>query len=920
MVSLRAIPKRQYLSAFLILSLLATLAFSTRWISGKKMLFEIVWDPIPVQLFYPGDRVEASALQQGKFALWDPYRGFGSPLVMATAATIFHPIKLLSFLWGTDSGFEFALLLKFILLGFFTYLLARGLGLSHLAGLFSAIGYMFSGYFRQFHNFVDLNVEMFFPLTLLFLIRLFRNLKLSDLLCYLGIKFLQLGGFHPEPVFAFEIYIFAFAFFSAAEKISDPDKIFPQARPRIFLAFFLFLLTFLIHPAFPRVLEAVFQGWSYHPEGLGRLYFDLNHLIALFTPIFDPWLSPPRHFSAEFLPFMVVPSYLGFFLVSLALFSILNLKKSAGILVFFWLFSLFLAGILFGLPGFHSLSSIFFINRLQNFRYLQPVMALSVVIAAGFGLDQIKNGQKLKAYFVLLAGISLWLFLHFFRFRGHLPTRHFLLPISAFLIASLMLLILSWRLSRSKKTEWIAVSLTLISSLELFSCFVLTSPFYGPEAFKIQRPKFLDRVELDAHRWRFYSPDQNILPPDTASIFQLRDLRERGSLYPRPYYEFLSALNQWKDQGEAVRDFLEQGRFYLPLKLDKISSPGQDLLFGYLLSNHRQGNFSLLDQFQAGKLLAPARNYFARNDFSLGGKTRAGILIHPPGRLQPDQPIGPGELIFETGIQPGTDSRSDGAEFIILGRSETGARLLFYRFYCDPESERAGWREYPAMIPERMTIRLATLPGPKGNSVQDYSVFGSLELAGEPDPNYRLLDDSGPFLYERVNKVSRFFLTRKIEWVETEGQALSLIREGKFSREQIFLIGKNPGQEPELKTAGPAERDRIEILRDETDLVEIEVNLEKPAWLIMTDANLPGWQAILDDGPIRIYRAQYLFRAVRVNPGRHHLKFVFRPWSWRIGLGQFYGFGLPMIFLTLLAIFKKSSWTRYFYPAPSPRD
>ena len=163
MVSLRAIPKRHYLSAFLILSLLATLAFSTRWISGKKMLFEIVWDPIPVQLFYPGDRVEASALQQGKFAFWDPYRGFGSPLVMATAATIFHPIKLLSFLWGTDAGFEFALLLKFILLGFFTYLLARGLGLSHLAGLFSAIGYMFSGYFRQFHNFVDLNVEMFSP-------------------------------------------------------------------------------------------------------------------------------------------------------------------------------------------------------------------------------------------------------------------------------------------------------------------------------------------------------------------------------------------------------------------------------------------------------------------------------------------------------------------------------------------------------------------------------------------------------------------------------------------------------------------------------------------------------------------------------------------------------------------------------------
>jgi len=64
----------------------------------------------------------------------------------------------------------------------------------------------------------------------------------------------------------------------------------------------------------------------------------------------------------------------------------------------------------------------------------------------------------------------------------------------------------------------------------------------------------------------------------------------------------------------------------------------------------------------------------------------------------------------------------------------------------------------------------------------------------------------------------------------------------------------------------------------------IAVAASRPALLVVTDLDYPGWQATVDGLPAPIYRANYLFRAVPVPPGAHTVVMRFDPLSVRVGL------------------------------------
>jgi uncharacterized membrane protein YfhO len=54
--------------------------------------------------------------------------------------------------------------------------------------------------------------------------------------------------------------------------------------------------------------------------------------------------------------------------------------------------------------------------------------------------------------------------------------------------------------------------------------------------------------------------------------------------------------------------------------------------------------------------------------------------------------------------------------------------------------------------------------------------------------------------------------------------------------------------------------------------------------LVLSDTYYPGWKAYLDGNPVKIFRANYNFRAVSVPPGKHEVKFVYNPISVKLGV------------------------------------
>ncbi|PIW67572.1 MAG: hypothetical protein COW10_04930, partial [Candidatus Omnitrophica bacterium CG12_big_fil_rev_8_21_14_0_65_42_8] len=60
----------------------------------------------------------------------------------------------------------------------------------------------------------------------------------------------------------------------------------------------------------------------------------------------------------------------------------------------------------------------------------------------------------------------------------------------------------------------------------------------------------------------------------------------------------------------------------------------------------------------------------------------------------------------------------------------------------------------------------------------------------------------------------------------------------------------------------------------------------------LSDTYYPGWKAIVDGKYQKIIRADYILRAVRLEPGAHTVDFIYSPGSFKAGL-----------FITILTIF-----------------
>src|SRR5262249_19402393 len=73
------------------------------------------------------------------------------------------------------------------------------------------------------------------------------------------------------------------------------------------------------------------------------------------------------------------------------------------------------------------------------------------------------------------------------------------------------------------------------------------------------------------------------------------------------------------------------------------------------------------------------------------------------------------------------------------------------------------------------------------------------------------------------------------------------------------------------------------IMRREANRIEVQVDAEAPSVLVLSELDYPAWKARLDGQSARVYRANYLFRAVAVPAGRHLVSFEYDDENFRRG-------------------------------------
>jgi hypothetical protein len=227
-----------------------------------------------------------------------------------------------------------------------------------------------------------------------------------------------------------------------------------------------------------------------------------------------------------------------------------------------------------------------------------------------------------------------------------------------------------------------------------------------------------------------------------------------------------------------------------------------------------------------------------------------------------------------------------------------------YRVSCMDPLAPGAWSDLHGLLTGRPDSRplLAKLPAAAFASVYDVTavhVVGRLERApprpGQPrgekgvEPWRLALEGAGPSplppprlrldLVANEDALPRAYVVESYA-VSTRNAALAHVARGDHDFRRSILLERALAFPP---AEDPAPARAAEIVAYAPERVEIEAEARRPGLLVLTDTFFPGWRASVDGSQVEVLRANGLFRAVPLPPGRHRVVFDYAPASLRRG-------------------------------------
>jgi len=133
-------------------------------------------------------------------------------------------------------------------------------------------------------------------------------------------------------------------------------------------------------------------------------------------------------------------------------------------------------------------------------------------------------------------------------------------------------------------------------------------------------------------------------------------------------------------------------------------------------------------------------------------------------------------------------------------------------------------------------------------------------------------------VYENKEVIPRVYVVPKAKVIKEEGEILKELTKPEFDPMKYVII------EEEIDFAGgDTMGSKVKITKYSPLEVIIEANMTNNGFLVFADSYYPNWRVFIDDKEGKIYCANYIQRAVAIKEGKHKIKFIYDPISFKLG-------------------------------------
>jgi hypothetical protein len=118
--------------------------------------------------------------------------------------------------------------------------------------------------------------------------------------------------------------------------------------------------------------------------------------------------------------------------------------------------------------------------------------------------------------------------------------------------------------------------------------------------------------------------------------------------------------------------------------------------------------------------------------------------------------------------------------------------------------------------------------------------------------------------------------------VPSEAEALQLLASGAHDpRRSAVLVGAPDNGADAVPGSGAIVS--LIVVEEAPELVRVDLPQDGRGVVVLADAWAPGWSALVDGKPRRLWQANYFGRGVLVHPGDHTIEFRYEPPGVRSG-------------------------------------
>lgn len=839
----------------------------------------------------PNPYIVRKILDEGALPTWNPYEGLGMPLIANMNNEVFNPLKVFLNLFPNPFFQDMFFLLRLLVMGLFTYLFLREMKLSKTPALLGSSFFMLSGYSVWWINLHPLSTVMYIPAIFYFYERWSERKDLkSAFFMSLFVCFALTAGKIPDVIVGLCL-LFLYAMCKGVIKDSlkglyrEGGKVILVTLSGALLAAIALVPFIELYSNASPLAKAIRTGAASHT-------IPLITSVSLFQPLFLGWGNYFYGSWLKWTPQVILP-HASVITLTLVVYAALNrstLKKSCP----FFIFSLFLFSVIYGLLPSHIISRLPIIGSIEFLKYnAMFYFSLAVISASAFDHLFSKEGSK-KKFIISIGILSLIILAYFFSLYEESPLQMKRYMTAVLLLSLFVLFILGLTLHFSKKRLVFGLSVFLLLVFELF--------FYMPKDHPdrtdpYRRPTYLDVIK-DDNPYRFVG-DGGVIPPLVSSAMGLYDIRAISVLLPRDYYIFFENL-----LGFSVPQTNN------PNPLFSATSPLIDLVgVKYILSrellDHQQLEGGIRSHIASVRWV---RFFDAMNRHSIrGGATYGFFNQSGEGRFSF---FFARRFVFRTKLRISEP-------FLFTGfalKDFTAGATARIRITVENDMEELliegghwndRWMDVSRYKGKDVTLRIEGDGGGGGSIVlgdfgltpgyeEERDLYGKLLMLHKRE--YDFLEYKGAFdgihIYENKNVMGRAFVLHRVKEVSGLDDIIKELQRGADFR-KIGLVSditpeisrRMPALFSEESSHRNASRTDDKIIMRRYAPAEISMEVESNGGiLVLNDLYYPGWKVSVNGKEEKVIKAFGLFRGVLIGKGKSEVLFSYRPMSFYAGI------------------------------------